>query len=215
MAFLASVQDLTKAYSARPLFREITLGIAEGERIGLIGPNGAGKSTLLKILAGLEKPDAGSVAARRGLRMEYVGQEDRFSAGKTVQQVLTEALQDRHLDDHERDLQVSLMLDRAAFPYPGQAVETLSGGWRKRLALARALIREPERLLLDEPTNHLDIQAILWMEEILDSPPFAFIVVTHDRYFLQTVTNRVIDLNPGYAEGYLSVNGPYATFLER
>lgn len=215
MAFLASVQELTKAYGARPLFRDITLGIAEGERVGLIGPNGAGKSTLLKIFAGLEKPDSGSVAARRGLRMEYVGQEDRFEPGKSVEQVLRDALADRHLDEAEQEVQVSIMLARAGFPQPGQAVETLSGGWRKRLSLARALIREPELLLLDEPTNHLDLHAILWLEEILESPPFAFVVVTHDRYFLQNVTNRVIDLNPGYAEGYLSVNGPYTTFLER
>ena len=215
MAFLASLQEVSKSFGARPLFRSITVGVAEGERIGLIGPNGSGKSTLLRILAGEEKPDGGTVSTRRGLRLEYVPQQDVFPPGATVTSVLAGALRDLPMDEHERDLHVSMMLGRVAFPDPEQAVDTLSGGWRKRLAIARALIREPELLLLDEPTNHLDLEAIAWMEEILDRGPFAWLIVSHDRYLLQRIANRIVEINPAYAEGYLSVEGSYADFVEQ
>ncbi|MGV3719355.1 MAG: ABC-F family ATP-binding cassette domain-containing protein, partial [Actinomycetota bacterium] len=215
MAFLISCQDISKSYGARPLFREITLGIDEGDRLGLIGPNGAGKSTLLKILAGLERPDGGLVSGRRTLRMEYVAQSDVLPAGLTVEQALWEALADQPLEDTERGMRVSMTLAQAAFPNPDQSVELLSGGWRKRLAIVRALIREPDLVLMDEPTNHLDLDGILWLETILKSAPFAYAVISHDRYFLEKVTNRIVELNAAYPEGYLSVPGSYTEFLAR
>jgi len=214
MASLLSCQEITKGYTDRPLFRGITLGIAEGERIGLLGPNGSGKSTLLKLLAGLEKPDAGVVSARRGIRLAYLPQEDAFPAGVSADQVLREAVGEG-LDEHERDLRVERMLARAGFTGGGQEAVTLSGGWRKRLAIARELIREPDLLLLDEPTNHLDLEGILWLEELLKQAPFAFLLVSHDRFLLDNVTTRVVELSRAYAEGYLSVDGRYTDFLER
>ena len=215
MAFLASCQDVSKSYGARPLFKNITIGIAQGERLGLIGPNGSGKSTLLKLLAGMERPDTGAVSTRRMLRLGYLSQEDTFPAGTTVEQALADALEGTSLEEHERAIAVEAMLNKTGFARGDQAAETLSGGWRKRLSIARELIREPELLLMDEPTNHLDLEGILWLEGILKNAPFAYLLVSHDRYFLQNVTNRVVELNPAYAEGYLSVDGTYADFLVR
>jgi ATP-binding cassette subfamily F protein uup len=215
MASLLSCQDISKAYSTRPLFRNITLGVGEGERLGLIGPNGSGKSTLLKVLAGLEKPDGGAVSARRQLRLGYLAQEDAFPPGKTVWEVLEEALAGEMLEEHERAARVEAMIGRTGFSRADQEVRTLSGGWLKRLSLARELIRQPELLLLDEPTNHLDLEGILWLEGMLKSAPFAYLLVSHDRYFLQNVTNRIVELNPVYPDGYLSIHGSYDEFLTR
>jgi ATP-binding cassette subfamily F protein uup len=213
MAFLISCQEISKSYGARPLFRDITLGIDEGERLGLIGPNGAGKSTLLKIFAGLESADAGLVSGRRSLKMEYVHQSDAPPPGLTVEQALEDALVGEPLEDSERQVRVAVMLAQANFPRGDQLAEALSGGWRKRLAIARALIREPDLLLMDEPTNHLDLEGILWLEGLLKSASFAYVVITHDRYFLEKVTNRIVELNAAYPEGYLSVQGTYSDFL--
>jgi ATP-binding cassette subfamily F protein uup len=215
MAILISGQSLTKSYGAKPLFRDITLGVSDGERMGLIGPNGSGKSTLLRIFSGLDKPDSGAVSRRSGLRIEYVAQEDALDPARTVEQTLHDALADRALEDYERTARLGQMLEQLAFPDASQAAGSLSGGWRKRLALARALIREPDLLLLDEPTNHLDLEGILWLETLLKSAPFAFLVVSHDRAFLENVTNRVVELNPAYPDGYLRVEGTYSDLLER
>jgi ATP-binding cassette subfamily F protein uup len=215
MSFLLSCQSITKSYGPRPLFRDITFGINDGERLGLIGPNGTGKSTLLKILAGIEKPDTGVVSPRRNLRIRYVLQTDAFPPDATIQSVLHEALAEQALDDHEREFEVSMMLAKADFPVEDQSISSLSGGWRKRVAIARELIRQPDLLLLDEPTNHLDLEGILWLESLLKDASFAVVVVTHDRYFLENVTTRMVELNRAYADGYLSINGSYSAFLEQ
>lgn len=215
MSLLLSCQGLTKSYGPRPLFSGISLGISEGERMGLIGPNGSGKSTLLKLWAALEKPDAGDVSRRRDVRLGYLSQTDDLPPSMTVEEALADALRDSPLDAHERDFEVSLMLGSLGFAQPQQSVQALSGGWRKRLALARALIRKPDLLLLDEPTNHLDLEGILWLEALLKEVPFAFVLVSHDRYFLENVTNRVVELSRAYADGFLSVKGNYSEFLTR
>jgi ATP-binding cassette subfamily F protein uup len=214
MSFLLSCQSLTKGYGPRPLFTEITLGISERERVGLIGPNGAGKSTFLRILAGQERADGGTISARRGLRIGYAAQDDDFPPDATVQSTLAAALADSTLDDHERDAETRILLAKIGFPPEDQVVAALSGGWRKRLAIARELICQPDLLLLDEPTNHLDVEGVLWLENLLRDAPFALIVITHDRYFLENVTTRIVEMNRAYAEGYLSVDGPYSRFLE-
>ncbi len=183
--------------------------------MGLIGPNGSGKSTLLRIFAGLDKPDSGAVSRKSGIRLEYVAQEDAFPPEKTVEQVLVGALAGLPLEDYERAAELSMMIERLAFPDPSQPAGMLSGGWRKRLALARALIRKPDLLLLDEPTNHLDLQGILWLEQLLKSAAFAFLVVSHDRAFLENVTNRAVELSPAYPDGYLRVEGTYSDLLEK
>ncbi len=213
MAVLLSCQALTKSYGSRPLFHDISLGIGDGERMGLIGPNGAGKSTLLKIFAGLEKSDRGTVSPRRGLRSAYIAQDDIFPAGATVESVLVDALAGEPLDEIERDVRVDVALGRVGFDGRDQVVDTLSGGWKKRLSLARALVQDAELLLIDEPTNHLDLEGVLWLERLLQDAPFAFVLISHDRVFLENVTNRVVELHPAYGEGYMSVNGTYSDFL--
>jgi ATP-binding cassette subfamily F protein uup len=213
LAVLISCQSLSKSYGARPLFRDISFGIDEDERLGLIGPNGSGKSTLVKILAGLETPDTGVVAGRKSMKPGYVPQEEIFPAGATVESVLLGALSGTGFDSFERATQVEIMVGRVGFADATQTVDSLSGGWRKRLAIARALITEPDILLMDEPTNHLDLEGIFWLEGILKAAPFAFLLISHDRTFLENVTGRIIELNPSYAEGYLSVKGNYSDFL--
>ncbi len=215
MSLLLSSQSIGKSYSHRPLFVDITLGIEEGERLGLIGPNGSGKSTLLRILAGEERPDTGQVSRRRDLRMVFLPQEETFPAGLTVGEVLDDILATLPLEDYERTAQKTMVLENVGFADETQRVETLSGGWRKRLALAQALVQRPDLLLLDEPTNHLDLEGVLWLEDLLKRADFGFVLVSHDRYFLENVTNRIIELDRSYPEGYLSVNGAYTDFLTR
>lgn len=213
MAYILSGQNVCKSFGGRPLFTDITIGISDGERLGLLGPNGAGKSTLLRILAGLETVDSGNVSARRSLRLAYLAQDPVFPEGLSVEDVLNEALLEQPLDEIERSVRVSSMISRVRFPDSTQAAAKLSGGWRKRLAIARELIREPDLLLMDEPTNHLDLEGIRWLEELLKTAPFAFVMVSHDRYFLENVTNRVVELNRAYPEGYFSSSGNYSDFL--
>jgi ATP-binding cassette subfamily F protein uup len=214
MSLLLTCQNLSKSYSTRPLFAGITLGFYEGERCGMFGPNGAGKSTFLKILAGKEHPDEGTLEVRRGVKVGYLPQEDKFT-GTTANEELLLALKDDHADELEKQTRTAIILSKIGFEDHDVQISTLSGGWRKRLALARELLLEPDLLLLDEPTNHLDLEGILWLEKLLNQSKFAYVVITHDRYFLENVTNRVIEINSVYAEGYLSVPGTYSDFLER
>jgi ABC transport system ATP-binding/permease protein len=215
MALILSGQALTKSYGGRPLFSQISLELVDGERVGLIGPNGSGKSTLLKILAGLESPDEGARSLRKGARLGYVEQDARFQSDLTVERVLLDALAETQHDDSERHARVSAIVAKMSFPDREQPAGSLSGGWRKRLALARELVREPDVLLLDEPTNHLDIEGILWLERLLGSIASAVLLVSHDRYFLQNVTRRVVELNRCYPKGHFSAQGNYADFLAR
>ena len=130
-----------------------------------------------------------------------------------MESVLTDALAGEHLDQIEREVRIEVALNRVGFDRRDQAVETLSGGWKKRLSLARALVREAELLLIDEPTNHLDLEGVLWLEGLLREAAFAFILISHDRVFLENTTTRIVELHPQYAEGFLSVNGTYSAFL--
>lgn len=215
MALLLGTREIAKAYGAAPLFAGLTLGIHEGDRVGLVGPNGCGKSTLLRILAGLEEPDEGSVAPRRRLRLAYVPQEAEFPAEVTVAAVVTSTVE-RLLDDEtERTLRVQKALARGGLGAGEAVARSLSGGWRKRLAIVAALATEPELLLLDEPTNHLDIDGILWLEETLANHEGAFVVVSHDRWFLEHVTSRMFDLDPVHEGGFFETRGGYREFLER
>jgi ATP-binding cassette subfamily F protein uup len=211
---LLSIESLTKSYTSRPLFENLSFAIAEGDHVGLVGPNGSGKSTLLKILAGVEPTDSGTRAARRGIRIGYVPQDPVFAPGKSVEEVLLETLSD-DLDDYEKTSRIARALGKAGFTDRTLATDALSGGWRKRLAIARELVLEPDVLLLDEPTNHLDVEAILWLESLLRSEPEAFVVVSHDRYFLENVARRMLELNRVYADGLLQIDGRYSDFLEK
>ncbi|HRK32448.1 MAG TPA: ABC-F family ATP-binding cassette domain-containing protein, partial [Tepidisphaeraceae bacterium] len=209
---LLTGRNLAKSYGPRRLFSGITLGLNEGERIGLIGVNGSGKSTLLRIFAGVEQPDEGELINRRGLRVGYVAQQEAFAPGKSCLDILADATDD-HLDDHERHLQAQRLLDKLGFANAAATAESLSGGWRKRLAIACALAGQPDLLLMDEPTNHLDVEGIIWLEQLLAAAPFATLIVTHDRRFLESFANRIIELGRAYREGFLSHNGRYSDFL--
>ena len=213
MSHLISTQSVSKTFGAKPLFENVTLTISEGERIGLIGPNGSGKSTLVQILAGLQYPDSGLVAYRKGLRLGYVPQEPSFDPGVTVHDVVLSAIADVHAEEYEKETRASVAISRVGFTRHEQVASTLSGGWRKRLAIARELVREPDVLLLDEPTNHLDLEGILWLEELLASSPFACLVVSHDRYFLENATTDTAEIDRVYPEGIFRVKGSYSEFL--
>jgi len=216
MAILLSCQNLTKTFGPRPLFEGLSFGLFEGERVGLIGPNGTGKSTLLKILAGLEKPDGGELSIRRGLRVKYLPQQDFFASaaqGTTVREELVNQLQGLGLEDWEIDIRVDEGLEAAGFNAE-QPVAKLSGGWKKRLAILGQVLCEPDLLLLDEPTNHLDVEGVLWLEKFLSGVAFPFLMISHDRRFLESVCNRVIELNKRYEGGHFSSVGNYSQFVE-
>lgn len=214
MGILVSCQTISKSYSSRPLFTDISFGIEERERIGLIGPNGAGKSTLLKILAGMVEPDGGTVVSRRQLRISFLTQEQTYPADASVADIVAAAAREVEFEEHERAASVDSTLTDIGFPDRNAKAGTLSGGWKKRLAIACVLAQQPELLFMDEPTNHLDLEGILWLEGVLKKSNFAYLVISHDRAFLESVANRVIELNPTYPQGFLSVKGNYSQFLE-
>jgi ATP-binding cassette subfamily F protein uup len=211
---IVSAQGLSKRYGVSPLFEDISFTVSEGDRIGIIGPNGSGKSTLLEILNGRVRPDSGDVAIRKGTRLSSVLQISEFATGETIRSVIDKALDRAQAPGAERLSRIAEILGRAGFTDLDAAAATLSGGWRKRLAIVEALVQKPDILLLDEPTNHLDLAGIKWLESVLQNAAFACVVVSHDRYFLENVANQVVELNPAYQQGALRVSGNYSTFLE-
>src|SRR5689334_11998774 len=215
MALLESCSGISKSFGSRLLFENISLGISDGERLGLIGPNGAGKSTLLKILSGQIEPDSGTVSLRRNTRVGYVPQNAVFPEGLTATEVIAQAIADEHLDEMERAARINQTLGRAGFTDGSVRTESLSGGWKRRLAIARELALHPDLLFLDEPTNHLDLEGILWLEKLLSTAEFASVVVSHDRYFLDNVVNDMAEIDRSYPEGIFRVEGGYSTFLEK
>jgi ATP-binding cassette subfamily F protein uup len=216
-------QNISKRFGATALFENLSFAVHDGDRIGLIGPNGAGKSTLLAILGAEQTADSGEVSFRKRARIGYVHQISGFAPGVTVRQVMEAALHRAGVPDSAREQRLRETLGRAGFtegdtaanPGMDQQAASLSGGWRKRLAIAEALVTEPDVLLLDEPTNHLDLEGIEWLEGLLRAARFAFVVVTHDRYFLENVASEVVELNRVYSEGLLRVEGTYSKFLEQ
>jgi ATP-binding cassette subfamily F protein uup len=211
---IIAAQGLSKRYGAEPLFQNISFTVSEGERIGLIGPNGSGKSTLLEILYGRVVPDTGEVAIRKRTRLSSVAQNSEFAQGATVRSVIAAALDRAEVPEKERASRIAEPLGRAGFTDLDAPTTALSGGWRKRLAIVEGLVQAPEVLLLDEPTNHLDLAGIQWLETLLQNAPFACVVVSHDRYFLENVATAVVELARSYENGFLRVNGNYSTFLE-
>ncbi len=188
--------------------------VSEGERIGVIGPNGSGKSTLLEILAGRLQPDSGDLAIRKGMRLALVRQVSDYLPDETIRSVLNKSLDQTHVSEADRPARTAALLGRAGFADLDIPAGTLSGGWRKRLAIVEALVRAPDVLLLDEPTNHLDLAGIDWLEDVLRYASFSCVVVSHDRYFLENVANEIVEINPAYEDGSLRVSGNYSAFLE-
>src|SRR6266702_267590 len=210
---LLSCESVSKTYGTRSLFDNLSLGLFEGDQAGLVGPNGSGKSTLLKILAGVTTPDGGSRSLRGGVRLGYVPQDPVFADDLTVAEVLTAALPD--VDEDDRPGRIAQALGRAGFVDGHASVDALSGGWKKRLAIARELAAAPDVLLMDEPTNHLDVDGILWLESVLSERARACLIVSHDRYFLEHVATRMLELNRAYPAGVFETDGSYSEFLAR
>ncbi|MCX6290974.1 MAG: ABC-F family ATP-binding cassette domain-containing protein [Bacteroidetes bacterium] len=243
---LLSVENLSKSFSDKILFKEISFGIEKGEKVAMIAKNGSGKSTLMKILAGKEIADSGIVTLRRDMKVAYLDQDPFFDESKTVIETLFhselpvlklireyETFLERDLEHHspqtQKDLERSMvaMDDAHAWDYESrvkqimsrlnvhhleQEIKSLSGGQRKRVALARVLIDEPDLLMLDEPTNHLDVDMIEWLENYLSRQNISLLLVTHDRYFLDNICDNIIELDNGKLYHY---KGNYSYFLEK
>jgi len=212
-SLLLSCEAIGKAYGTRALFDELSFGLFDGDHVGLVGPNGSGKSTLLRILAGIEPPDRGTRSVRGGVRVGYVPQDPIFPPGGTVDDVIAAAL--AGVDEEYRPGRIAQALGRTGFADGRAEIDTLSGGWTKRLAIARELAGAPDILLMDEPTNHLDVDGILWLEVLLAEQARAVLVVSHDRYFLDHVATRMLELNRVYAGGLFQTDGRYSEFLAR
>ena len=207
---LVTAEHLTKSYTERLLFDDTDFSINEGDKIGLIGINGTGKSTLLKMVAGLEEPDSGRIVRGRNLDIRYLPQNPVFHPGETVlESVLRENEGHEHVWD--RESQAKSMLNRLGIPDFNEKVEHLSGGQKKRAALASVLLSTAELLILDEPTNHLDSEMADWLEDYLKKFKGALLMITHDRYFLDSVTNRIVELDNGKLYSY---QANYEGFLE-
>ena len=211
---LINAHALSKKFGFAALFQNISFSVSDGDRIGLIGPNGSGKSTLLDILAGDTHPDTGEVALRKRARLAKVAQVSEFARGETVRGVIENAMHESGVPEIDRPSRFAETLGRAGFIDLNATAASLSGGWKKRLAVAAALAQAPDLLLLDEPTNHLDLAGIEWLESILQDSSFACVVVSHDRYFLENVTTVMVELSRSYENGFLRVAGNYSKFLE-
>lgn len=201
---LITIEHLTKSYTERLLFDDTAFSINEGEKVGLIGINGTGKSTLLKIVAGLEEPDNGSVVRRRNLYIRYLPQIPAFTAGDTVLDAIVRDNQDEPHFSSREEIEASAknILTRLGIYDFDDKVEHLSGGQRKRVALTSVLLSTADLLILDEPTNHLDSEMADWLEEYLKKFRGALLMITHDRYFLDSVTNRIVELDKGKLYSY-------------
>ncbi|MCI7794837.1 MAG: ATP-binding cassette domain-containing protein, partial [Lachnospiraceae bacterium] len=208
---LVTAEHLTKSYTERLLFDDTDFSINEGDKIGLIGVNGTGKSTLLKLVAGLEEPDSGTIICGRNLDIRYLPQNPSFKSGETV---LESIVRENEGHEHVWDLesQAKTMLNKLGITDHGEAVDHLSGGQKKRVALASVLLSTADLLILDEPTNHLDSEMSEWLEDYLKRFKGALLMITHDRYFLDSVTNRIVELDNGKLYSYQT---NYEGFLER
>jgi len=209
-----SCSGLSKSYFEKSLFEDIAFGIDEGQRIGLIGRNGAGKSSLLRIVAGIDECDSGTVARNREARFEYLTQAPAFDVDQSPLTAVTEAYDQNHghLEEWELEVRAKRYLGRLGIHDVGGNVRTMSGGQRKRVALARALMAEPDLLILDEPTNHLDADSVQWLQDELASSSRALLLVTHDRYFLDAVCDNILELDQQRVFRY---EGSYERYLER
>jgi len=196
---LISLESISKSYPETPVLNDVSLGIGRRQRIGVIGRNGSGKSTLLRIIAGIEEPDAGRIVRATGLRVASLAQDPSFPEGSTVRDVVGD------------DRNTIAMADRLGLTDPSAGTEELSGGQRKRLALALTLATECDLLILDEPTNHLDVDTIDWLEEHLLARTSVLVLVTHDRYLLDRVANRVVEVSHGSLHTH---QGTYEQYLE-
>lgn len=202
---ILNAEKISKTYGEKVLFDKVVLGVNKGDKIGVIGVNGTGKSTFLKIIAGIEEPDAGEIVSGSGVTVSYLAQAPQFNPGDTI---VGYVIKDKN---NASEAEAKTILTKLGITDFDAAINTLSGGQRKRIALARTLVSPAEVLILDEPTNHLDSDMVIWLEEYIKKFKGELIMVTHDRYFLDNVTNRIVELDGGKLYGY---DTNYSGFLE-
>lgn len=213
MKSLISLNKISKSYGAKTLFTELSLTIHENEKVAIIGKNGAGKSTLLKLMAEIELPEGGDIVGQKHRRVAYIPQSPKYDAKLTVTEVVYAEYLKNGGDEDEADLAVSISLSKCGFEDVSQLVSELSGGWQKRLSIACAIVIEPQLLLLDEPTNHMDWQAISWLQKLLSSWPHSFVLISHDRNFLNKTTNRTIEIGQAFLNEHLSYAVAYDDYI--
>lgn len=202
---ILNAEKISKTYGEKVLFDKVVLGVNKGDKIGVIGVNGTGKSTFLKIIAGIEEPDAGEIVSGRGVTVSYLAQAPQFNPGDTI---VGYVIKDKN---NASEAEAKTILTKLGITDFDAAINNLSGGQRKRIALARTLVSPAEVLILDEPTNHLDSDMVIWLEDYIKKFRGELIMVTHDRYFLDNVTNRIVELDGGKLYGY---DTNYSGFLE-
>lgn len=212
---MLSAENLSQSFGLKELFKDLSFSISKGDKIGLIGKNGSGKSTLLKILAGLQKPDSGNVILRKGCRIGYLPQICDFEALLPLDVLLASYPEDLGTPLFDRERMAKMILSKMGFTGNEPVASALSGGWKKRLMLALQLLKNPDILFLDEPTNHLDLEGTEWLEDFLASENLTYVLVSHDRYFLDHATNRIVELDSCYPNGMFAISCSYASFLEK
>lgn len=212
MTLIFSCKEISKTYGDDTLFSDLSIDFKAKEQLGLIGMNGSGKSSFLKIIAGHTKPDKGQIILQPNLNIVYLAQEDILDPEKTVEQILYTCIEKSPFDEKQKHAIVQSALGKGGFPDINLLSEQLSGGWKKRLSITRALCCQPDVLLLDEPTNHLDINGILWLENILKTAGFSFILVSHDRAFLENVCLNTMEIGKYYPSGYFKIQSGYIEF---
>ncbi len=206
------IENLTKSYGDRLLFDSVTFGVNEGDKIGLIAKNGTGKSTLLRIISGIESPDSGSVTFRNDLRVGFLAQTPAFESGMSVMDNLLSTVPTDVHEEWGREDRIKQMLSQLGIDNPDMTVDHMSGGQLKRVALAQVLLGNPDLLILDEPTNHLDLASVEWLENYLSRQRVTLLMVTHDRYFLDRVCNKIIEIDMRQIFTY---EGNFDTYLRR
>lgn len=209
---LLQAKEISKSFGSKNLFEGLSFTINPKERIGLIGPNGAGKSTLLHLLRGDEEPTSGEIVRERGLKIAFASQHPHFPPKQILDLLADEESPGSY---EERRLRAEILLTKAEFPSLDLSAHTLSGGWKKRLDIARALMQEPDILLLDEPTNHLDLEGIEWLERLIQRESAALLIVSHDRSFLERIATRIIEINPCFEGGLFTQPGNLSSYLEK
>ena len=205
---ILNIEHVSKIFGEKRIFDDVSYGIHEGDKIGIIGINGTGKTTLLKIIAGIEEPDEGEIIRQNGLRITYLPQNPEFPQDANV---LTYVMDGKLEPEWNTESEAKTVLNKLGITDHYAKIDTLSGGQKKRVALARTLINPADVLILDEPTNHIDNEMAQWLEDYLNKFKGVIIMVTHDRYFLDRVTNKILEISHGKLYGYTA---NYSQFLE-
>ena len=205
---ILNIEHISKNFGEKLIFDDVSYGIHEGDKIGIVGINGTGKTTFLKMIAGLEEPDNGQIIRQNGLRITYLPQNPEFPEGANVLDYVADGKWEQ---DWNTESEAKTVLTRLGITEYMAKIETLSGGQKKRVALARTLVNPADVLVLDEPTNHIDNEMAMWLEEYLNRFKGVLIMVTHDRYCLDRVTNKILEIDHGKVYGYVE---NYSGFLE-